>query len=274
MQDMPQDTATSALAKLRQVVSALLGPGGCPWDQKQTPGTLCDYIIEEAHELVEAVRAGDSPGALEELGDVLFLLVFVGQLYENRGEFTLAASIEAAAAKMIRRHPHVFEGVHVADQETLLQNWERIKRAEKAGAAGIFDSLPKGLPALLKAYRLNAKAARHHFTWENDASQRAQMQAEWQELQQALAHGDPARIEAEFGDYLFSVVEYGRRIGVKANAALDRANTTFLARFQAMEALAAQRGLDTSAFALQDWNALWDEAKARTAGEAPQPDGP
>ncbi|WP_243439287.1 nucleoside triphosphate pyrophosphohydrolase [Fundidesulfovibrio soli] len=252
-----------SLAKLRQVVSTLLGPEGCPWDRKQTPETLCDYVIEEAHELVEAIRAGDEHGTMEELGDVLFLLCFLGALYENKGSFTLADSIDAIAAKMIRRHPHVFEGLNVENQEELLRNWERIKRQEKDNKEGVFASLPKGLPPLLKAYRLNAKAARHHFTWEDDAAQAAQMGREWQELQEALAAGDQARVEAEYGDYLFCVVEYGRRLGVKANSALEGANARFLARFEAMEALAAERGLNTADFQLSDWDALWDEVKKR-----------
>ncbi len=256
------DSSGKAMAELRQVIAALLAPEGCPWDRKQTPETLCDYVLEEAHELVAAIRSGDVAEAREELGDVLFLLFFIGELYERNGSFTLAESAEAIAAKMIRRHPHVFEGHVVANQEELLRNWERIKRQEKNNAQGIFESLPPGLPALLKAYRLNAKAARHHFTWEDDQAQTSQLDQEWQELQEARASGDQARVEAEFGDYLFSLVEYGRRLGVKANAALDGANSKFLGRFQKMEALAAARGLDTSGFSLKDWDSLWDEVKA------------
>ncbi|GFK95239.1 Nucleoside triphosphate pyrophosphohydrolase [Fundidesulfovibrio magnetotacticus] len=261
-----QDASGDSLAKLRQVVASLLGPGGCPWDQAQTPETLCDYVIEEAHELVEAIRSGDAAGAAEELGDVLFLLCFVAALYEGRGTFTMAQAIDSASAKMIRRHPHVFEGLSVENQEELLRNWERIKRGEKEDPGGIFASLPRGLPALLKAYRLNAKAARHHFTWESDQAQEAKLADEWKELQEARAQGDQARVEAEFGDYLFTLVEYGRRLGVKANAALEGANAAFLRRFEAMEALARQRDQDTSGFKLADWDSLWDEVKAAERG--------
>lgn len=256
------DASGQAFAELRQVIATLLGEDGCPWDRKQTPETLCDYVLEEAHELVAAIRSGDVAEAREELGDVLFLLFFIGQLYETAGAFTLAESAEAIAAKMIRRHPHVFEGHAVANQEELLRNWERIKRQEKNNTQGIFASLPPGLPALLKAYRLNAKAARHHFTWESDEAQTRQLDQEWAELQEARASGDQARVEAEFGDYLFSLVEYGRRLGVKANAALDFANAKFLGRFEKMEALAASQGLDTSQLSLKDWDALWDAVKA------------
>jgi len=256
------DASGDSLAKLRQVVAALLGPNGCPWDQKQTPQSLCDYIIEEASELVEAVRADDPQGAREEMGDLLFLVCFLGALYEAKGAFTLDDAFDDAAAKMIRRHPHVFAGAVVKNQEELLRNWERIKRSEKGGSQGVFDSLPSGLPALLKAYRLNAKAARHRFTWENNQAQRDALTTEWRELQLAVAAKDLDATEAEFGDYLFSLVEYGRRLGVKANAALEGANAKFLSRFRKMEELAQSRGLDTALFDLADWDTLWDEVKA------------
>jgi nucleoside triphosphate diphosphatase len=251
-----------AFAKLVQVMDRLLGPDGCPWDQRQTPVSLCDYVIEEAFELAEAIRSGDPAHAREELGDVMFLLVFAAALYERQGDFTQVQVLEAITAKMIRRHPHVFGDSVVENQEQLLQNWERIKRQEKGHAAGIFDSLPKGLPPLLKAYRLNAKAARNRFTWDKDQDQRGQLDAEWRELAQAVAQGDQAAMEEEFGDYLFCLVEYGRRLGIKANSALETANRKFLRRFEAMEVLAAERGLDVSNFSLADWNALWDEVKA------------
>jgi len=256
------DQSGDSLAKLRQVVAALLGQNGCPWDQKQTPQSLCDYVIEEACELVEAIRAGDTKGAMEELGDLSFLVVFLGTLYEGRGDFTLADALDAATAKMIRRHPHVFAGVVVKNQDEMLRNWERIKREEKDGAQGIFDSLPKGLPALLKAYRLNAKAARHRFTWENDQAQRGALAREWDELQEAVVAKDPDATASEFGDYLFSLVEYGRRLGVKANEALEGANAKFLSRFRKMEVLAQSRGLNTADFNLADWDTLWNEVKA------------
>ena len=143
----------AALESLREVIRSLLGPGGCPWDQKQTPESLCDYVVEEAFELVEAIRAGKYDDTREEVGDVLFLLLFISELSERAGRFTLTESLEEGAAKMIRRHPHVFADVKVSCQEELLRNWERIKRGEKKDdegrPAGIFDSLPKGLPPLV-----------------------------------------------------------------------------------------------------------------------------
>ena len=163
------DTA-AALARLQGVIDTLLGPEGCPWDRTQTPQSLCDYIIEEAFELVDCIRTDDAPGMAEELGDVLFLLLFVATLARKREEFTLTSALTTVSAKMIRRHPHVFEDVKVESREQLLKNWERIKRAEKSRDDGLFSSLPKGLPPLLKAYRIHSKAARSGFTWETDAA--------------------------------------------------------------------------------------------------------
>jgi ATP diphosphatase len=253
---------------MQEVIDALLGPDGCPWDRKQTPLSLCDYIIEEAFELVSAIRAGDHAETAEELGDVLFLLLFETTLAARSGQFDLGEVVAANAAKMIRRHPHVFGDTVVANQEELLRNWERIKRAEKADASesgrqpGAYDSLPKGLPPLLKAYRIHSKAARLGFTWATDQDARAQYDAEWREYEAACASGDQEQMEEEFGDALFTLIELGRRRGIKANAALDRANLKFLSRYERMEALARERGLDLPDLPMQDKDRLWAEAKA------------
>lgn len=259
-----------SLAKIQEVIAALLAPEGCPWDRKQTPKSLCDYIIEEAFELVSAIRADNPDETCEELGDVLFLLLFQAELHARAGKFNLADVVEQNAAKMIRRHPHVFGDTVVKNQEELLRNWERIKRgekeekAEKDGGkpAGAFDSLPVGLPPLLKAYRIHAKAARLGFTWETDADVAGQLESERREWAEACASGSPERMEEEFGDLLFTLVEQGRRRGIKANAALDAANLKFLARYERMEALAQERGLDLLEMSLADKNRLWDEIKA------------
>ncbi len=256
---------STSVDKVLDVISALLGPDGCPWDRKQTPETLCDYVIEEAFELVEAIRAGDAAEAAEELGDLFFLLLFIARLYEDQGDFTLNESMQANAAKMIRRHPHVFAEEQLHSQDELFQNWERIKRQEKAdkdGPKGVFDSLPKGLPPLLKAYRINSKAARTGFTWQDDAQVAGQLHAEWDEWQQALASDNQKDIEAEFGDYLFTLVELARRRGIKPNAALDKANIKFLRRFAAMEQMARDNGQDLADLDLSAMNDLWRQVKA------------
>lgn len=258
---MNENSPAAALAKLQGVLDTLLGPDGCPWDKTQTRQTLCDYITEESFELVDCIRSDDPPGMAEELGDVMFLLLFVATLSEKAGDFTLADALETASAKMVRRHPHVFADVKVENREQLLRNWERIKRAEKDKDAGLYATLPKGLPTLLKAYRIHSKAARAGFTWESDAAMKDSLTAEWDEFQAAVTAGDEAAMAEEFGDYLFTLTEYGRRLGLKANACLDMANNKFLTRYKAMEALAGQRGLDLDALDMTTRNALWEEVK-------------
>lgn len=255
-----------ALEKLQDVVERLIAPDGCSWDKEQTPGSLCEYVIEEAHELVEAIRHGSEGDVREELGDVLFLLVFIGTLYQNAGSFSLADAIDLNVAKMVRRHPHVFAGQLFDSREEQLAEWERIKRAEKADAegmpAGVYSSLPKGLPSLIKAYRIHSKAARAGFTWDSDQDMEQQVEAEWLELLDAFASDNKNAQEHELGDLLFSLVELGRRKGIKASAALDFSMQRFLTRFASMEADAHKRGKDFASLTMEEKNALWDQAKA------------
>lgn len=261
---------SDALEGLMGVIDALLGPGGCPWDQQQTPLTLCDYVIEEAFELVEAIRAQDVQETREELGDVTFLLLFIAALHKNRPDgFSFADALETNAAKMIRRHPHVFGDTMVESQAEVLRNWEKIKSGERAhkeeSKASLYASLPNGLPPLLKAYRIHSKAARTGFTWPDDQAARRQFDDEWREWEEAMAGEDRDHEEEEFGDLLFTLVELGRRRGIKANAALDRANRKFLQRFEAMELKAREQGLAIREENLDALNALWEGVKADKA---------
>ena len=292
MPDTPSDSrpavhpAADALARLQAVLDTLIGPDGCPWDRTQTPESLCDYVVEESFELVEAIRDHDPEATREELGDVLFLLLFIATRLDRPttapeaatnaeadapapapGHPALAEALELETAKMIRRHPHVFGDLEVNSRQELLRNWERIKREEKADCADAakkrtFASLPKGLPPLLRAYRIHAKAARVGFTWPDDAAVAEQYQREWAELDAARASGEAAAIEEEYGDCLFTLVELGRRLGIKANAALDRANRKFLTRFGRMEDLAEARGIDMTGLDLAALDQLWNEAKS------------
>jgi ATP diphosphatase len=251
--------------RIVEVIDTLTGPGGCPWDKEQTPQSMCDYLVEECFELVEAVRQNDPAEIAEELGDVLFLLLFIGRYMDREIPDFLQSALAGNVAKMIRRHPHVY-GEKAADVAEVVVNWEKIKKQEKAEKdkdPGVFASLPASLPPLLRAYRINSKAARTGFTWPTDADQEAKLAEEWRELQAALDGDDAAAREEEFGDYLFSLVEYGRRRGIKANSALSVANAKFLRRFEAMEKLAAERGLELDGMSLTEMDKLWDEIKAK-----------
>ena len=249
--------------RIVEVIDTLTGPEGCPWDKEQTPRSMCDYLVEECFELVEAIRQDDTAEIAEELGDVLFLLLFIGRCMDRDNPDFLQSAMAANVAKMIRRHPHVY-GEKAADVSEVISNWEKIKKQEKAEKEkdpGVFASLPASLPPLLRAYRINSKAARAGFTWPTDVDQEAKLNEEWKELQEALSGPDAEAREEEFGDYLFALVEYGRRRGIKANSALAVANAKFLRRFSAMEELAVERGLELDRLSLTEMDKLWDEIK-------------
>ncbi|SDF52070.1 nucleoside triphosphate pyrophosphohydrolase [Desulfovibrio legallii] len=267
----------TALEALQALIDRLTAPDGCPWDKEQTPQSLADYIIEESHELVSAIRSGNVADIREELGDVAFLLLFVARLYERQGQFSLDDALNNNRAKMVRRHPHVFGDATFDSRDAQLAAWEQIKRAEHQDAAGkpqgLYASLPASLPPLIKAYRINSKAARVGFTWQEDEEVEQQVEAEWLEWLDASANGDQEAQKHELGDLLFSITELGRRKGIKASEALDLAAIRFLRRFAAMEAMAAAQGKDFAALSLDEKDALWNAAKAQETADAPQAAG-
>lgn len=258
--------AHAALDRVHNVLNALLDPeGGCPWDKGQDPMKMCEYIIEESHELIDAIRSGKPGHACEEMGDVLFLLIFTAQRYAEEGSFSLADALNHVADKMTRRHPHVFGDATFADKAAFTKAWEAIKQQEKAEqgekAGGLFASMPQGLPPLTKAYRVHAKAAQVGFTWEEDEEVERQVEAEWLELLDALADGDAAAQEHELGDMVFTLAELGRRKGIKIAQATDLAAGRFLSRFECMERLAKEKNLDLATLSLDEKDELWNSAK-------------
>ena len=263
----------TALEELQLLIDKLTAPDGCPWDKEQTPESLAEYVIEESHELVSAIRSGNVADIREELGDVAFLLLFVARLYEKQGQFNLDDALNNNRAKMIRRHPHVFSNTVFDSLEEQLKAWEKIKRAEhtddEGKPKGLFDSLPESLPPLAKAYSINSKAARVGFTWQEDEEVEQQVEAEWLEWLDASAGGDQDAQKHELGDLLFSIAELGRRKGIKASEALDYANRRFLKRFARMEEIAREQNIDFSALTLDEKDELWNTAKAEeTAAKA------
>ena len=257
--------ADAPATPLIETIQDLLGPNGCPWDKEQTPQSLCEYLIEECFELVEAVRAEDTEETEEELGDVFFLLYFMALLFEQRGAFTLKDIFQTNATKMRSRHPHVFGDTTLENREDLFATWEKIKRREQAKKAqktqGVLASIPATLPPLTKAYRLHSKAARSGFTWNSTQEVENQLQSEWREWQEAGHSKDHEALEEEFGDLLFTLVELGRRHGLKANAALHKANQKFVHRFEAMEKRAAAQGAHIADLAFETQEGLWNEVK-------------
>ena len=234
----------------------------CDWDRAQTHDSLRPYLVEEAHELEDAIRSGDDAHTLEELGDVLLQVLFHSVIAEEAGEFTFAEVCAGLIAKMRARHPHLYgDGVK--------QSWEVMKAKKRRSLA---EGLPPGLPALHRAHRLQDRAAGVGFDWPDAAGPADKVAEELVEVRAELdgSGGAPdqaaARLEGELGDLLFAVVNLCRKSGVHASLALDKANAKFAARFGAVERLATERGIDVATAGLETLDALWDEVKGREMG--------
>jgi tetrapyrrole methylase family protein/MazG family protein/ATP diphosphatase len=259
---MRDDQRGQSLPKLVEVMQRLLGPGGCPWDREQTLESLRPFVIEEAHEVVDAIDRGDPDMLREELGDLLMQIVFQAELARARGWFGPDDVIDAIAEKLVRRHPHVFGDVQVSGTAEVLSNWERLKQAEKKDR-GVLDGVPVALPSLLRAVRIGEKAARVGYDWPDLDGVRAKVDEEMRELDAALAAGDTAHAERELGDVLFALASLARKCGLDPEAALRGTLDRFTERVRRTEALAreehAARLLDLPADAR---DALWERAKA------------
>jgi MazG family protein len=252
--------------RLVAIMDRLRDPGGCPWDREQTLHTLAPYFLEEAYEVVDAISDGNPEKLCEELGDLLLQIVFVARIAREEGWFDVDRVCETISEKMVRRHPHVFGDRKVSGSKEVLQNWEDIKRDERAadGGASVLDGVPSSLPALLKAYRMTEKAAAVGFDWRRPKDVMVKMREEMAELEAELgADGAAAtdRVRAEMGDVLFVMANLARHLGVEPETALQGTNTTFMRRFRAMEkrALADERNFREMDLAEQD--ALWEEVK-------------
>ncbi len=246
----------------RRIVARLRAPGGCPWDREQTHESLKRYLIEETYEAVDALDEGDLDKLREELGDVLLQVVLHAQLAVEHDEFTLEDVIEGIAAKLIRRHPHVFGDVTVADSGEVLRNWDRIKRAERAEAGAQqspFASIPKALPALERAQTLQRRVARIGFDWAGPAGPLAKVQEELAELGAAVT---PAERQAELGDLLFALVGVARHLDVDAEEALRLATLRLGRRFERLDQIRRERALDLEQLPRNELRRLWDEVKA------------
>jgi MazG family protein len=258
--------------RLLDVMMRLRAPHGCPWDREQTRVSLKPYLIEEAYEVLEAIESGRSAPLKEELGDLLFQVVFHARLAEELGEFTMGDLLEQLIGKMVRRHPHVFGDASVGTATEALAQWEAIKQreaVEKGQQRSILDGVPRALPALLRAQRVQSKAARVNFDWPDASAAWSKVEEEMRETGEALAIGNVERIHEELGDALFSLVNVARLAKLDAEEALHGAIEKFRRRFAEMEAELAARGTSVSAVAADELERAWESAKVAERGKQP-----
>jgi XTP/dITP diphosphohydrolase len=231
----------------------------CPWDRKQTIHTLRQQSIEELYELADAITDSDWKSIKEELGDLLLHIVFYAKIGSEQGQFTITDVINGICEKLIYRHPHIYGDVKVENEEQVKQNWEKLKLKE--GKTSVLSGVPLSLPALVKAMRLQSKAKEVGFEWDNTAQVWEKVKEEVQELEEVAATGNTDEIEAEFGDVLFSLVNYSRFLKIDAENALERTNKKFITRFQYIEKKAAEKGKTLDEMTLGEMDELWNEAK-------------
>ncbi len=260
--------AERALSALLQLMARLRDPrGGCPWDLKQNFATIAPYTIEEAYEVADAIEGGDPLKLRDELGDLLFQVVFHAQMAQERGWFDFEQVASSIHDKLVRRHPHVFSGERVADERELSRNWEEHKARERAASGHEVSALadvPRGLPALVRAAKLGKRAGRVGFDWPDAQGVRDKVLEELREVDAAIASSGsknaPAVVE-EMGDLLFAMANWSRHMRFDAEEALRAANSKFERRFRTMESLARERGVTLDGLSAEQWEALWQEAK-------------
>lgn len=244
-------------------MARLRAPGGCPWDAEQTFETIAPYTIEEAYEVSDAIDKGDMPALKEELGDLLFQVVFHSQIAEENGDFNLEQVCDDLTAKMVDRHPHVFIEPDDRDSAQQTIEWEEVKAKERKekGSGSILADVALALPALMRAEKLQKRAARVGFDWPNLDGALDKITEEAAEVADAVSSKNPDDIEAEIGDLIFSVVNLSRKLGVDAELALRRTNTKFTQRFGDIECFAQEHERDLASFSLEELEEQWQLAK-------------
>lgn len=261
-------TPGDRFSDLVTIMRTLRSPGGCPWDREQTLRSLRPFLLEETYEALEAIDRGDPASLREELGDLLFEVVFLAQIADEQGDFSIADAIETIATKLVRRHPHVFgDDDRAQSADEVLGRWEELKRDERAAAGDkpttTLAGVPGTLPGLLRAYEYGSRAASLGFDWERASDVIAKIEEEIREVRDALAtaHADPAALEEEVGDLLFAIANLSRKLGVEPENALRAANDKFATRFTELERRFAERGLPMKAAGLEALEAEWQALK-------------
>lgn len=256
------------ITELIKLIETLRGKNGCPWDQKQTPRSISIYLIEEMYELVEAIIRKDSDDICEELGDVLFHILFIAALYKEQDSFNLEQVIARITQKMIRRHPHVFGDIKVENVEDVKKQWHHIKQSEKKNGptSSILSSVPKSLPALIRSYRISERAARSGFDWDDIKGVMEKVEEEWKEFKSEMDLSPEKEINLhkkslEFGDILFTLMNVARFAGIHPETALAESTNKFEKRFKFMETEISKKGKQFESISRIELNQFWEQAK-------------
>lgn len=262
--------AGPAFQSLVDIMVRLRGPQGCPWDREQTLESLRAFLLEETHEVLDAIDRGDSDALRGEIGDLIFEGVFLAQVSADEGRFTVTDSLRAIAAKLIRRHPHIFDpdGRPLDTAGQVHQQWEQIKAREQAAAGerrSVLRGLPKSLPSLLRAYEIGTRVAAVGFDWTNTDDVVDKIEEEVDELRRAVVSEGRARSEEEMGDLLFAIANLARKLGIDPESALRRANDKFTRRFEAVEERLHAQGRSVHEASLDEMEREWQEIKRRDA---------
>jgi len=246
--------------KLVKIMEKLRAQGGCPWDRKQTHESIKPYLIEETYEVISAIDSGSDEELKEELGDLLLQIVFHAQMAGEENRFDIDDVAETIVEKLIRRHPHVFGNVKVSGSDEVLRNWEKIKKSE--GKKSIFDGVPEGLPSLLKARRVQEKAKRVGFDWDNIDGTLEKVEEEFKELKEAIQTDKKEKISEEFGDLLFSLVNVSRFLSIDAEDSLRQTVEKFMKRFKNVEKMITDKGeKNLESYSIDEFDEFWEEAK-------------
>jgi MazG family protein len=262
---MPEaNKAQKELKELLTLIKKLRAPDGCPWDRKQKQEDIGKYILEEAYEVIDALAQKDQQAIREELGDLLFQILFLAEMGEESGDFTLADILKKIREKMIRRHPHIFGEKREITVKEVKENWQQIKKKEREGKSvqdNIFSNIPRTLPALKRAQKITAAAAAIGFDWPKTENVLEKLQEELAEFSTALNSNDQDKIREEFGDFIFTLVNLSRFIKVDAESALTGTTNKFLQRFAFVTNRLAAQGKTPADSSLAEMDSLWEEAK-------------
>lgn len=253
----------SEFEKLVDIMAALRGEKGCPWDREQTRESLKPFLVEETYEVLEAIDEGNPEKIKEELGDLLFQIIFHCQVARERKEFDINDVISKITEKMIGRHPHVFGEATYETSEEVLKQWEERKKEEGKSRESILEGIPRELPSLLRAHRIQARASRVGFDWKQVEDVVEKLDEELKEFREALERKDQKEIEDELGDVFFVLVNISRFVGVNPEDALRKTISKFISRFRYIEMKSAEAGKSLSGMSLEEMDALWDEAKGK-----------